>query len=121
MPNKEELLSSINHDMKLTKGFFKQIYGFEISYPGFAEQALNALETVGCSHARRYYADWVADYEKEHGAVLKRAAEWYRLRCEQEWKKRLKGGEVQRTQQENLQQMSNSDLIMLLENLLGVT
>ena len=120
-PTKENLLSDIKPDMRLTMDFFKKVYGYELSYPGFAEQAINALEAVGCSHARQYYVDWVNEYETKRNAELKEVAHWYRLQCEKEWEKRLRGGEVKRTQQENLQQMSDSDLITLLENLIGVT
>ena len=77
MPNKEELLFSINPDMRLTKDFFKQIYGFEISWPGFADQAIATLEAAGCSHARQYYNDWVAGYEKEYHAMMKSVTAWY--------------------------------------------
>lgn len=46
-PSKEELLASIRPDMKLTWDFFKRIYGYEITWPGFADRALTALEAVG--------------------------------------------------------------------------
>ena len=121
MASKEELLSSITPSMRLTKDFFKRIYGYEISFLGFAEQAISALEAAGCGHARQYYDSWVSEYETKRAAELKEVAHRYRLQCEKEWEKRLRGGEVKRTQQENLQQMSDSDLITLLENLIGVT
>lgn len=98
MPNKEELLSSINSDMKLTKDFFRRIYGYEISFPGFAEQALSALEAVGCSHSGQYYRDWVSAYEKEHNAVLKRVAEWYWKNEEGQHQKR--GDEIRRQKEQ---------------------
>lgn len=77
MPSKEELLSSIRPDMKLTKDFFKRIYGYEITWPGFVDQAIAALDAAGCSHARQYYTDWVANYEREYDSMMKRVAEWY--------------------------------------------
>lgn len=77
MASKHELLSSIQHGMRLTRDFFMQIYGYEISFPGFAEQAIATLEAAGCSHARQYYDDWVAGYEKEYHAMMKSAAVWY--------------------------------------------
>lgn len=120
-PTKENLLSDIKPDMRLTMDFFKKVYGYELSYPGFAEQAINALEAVGCSHARQYYEDWTADYEKQQKAVLEPVAEWYRRQCEEQWANRLRGGELQRTLQNDLRLMSDSDLITLLENLIGVT
>jgi len=51
-PNRESLLALIQPGMKLTKEFLKRIYAFEISYPGFSEQAIAALEAAGCSKAR---------------------------------------------------------------------
>ena len=121
MASKEELLSSINPDMGLTRDFFKQIYGFELSYLGFSNEAIERLKAVGCSYARQYYEDWTADYEKQQKVVLKLVAEWYRRQCEKQWENRLRGGELQRTLQNDLQLMSDSDLITLLENLIGVT
>ena len=62
-PDKEEFLHSFNTGMKLYKSTFLKIYGYELSYPGFAEQALSWLEVLGCSKARAYYSDIVAEYE----------------------------------------------------------
>lgn len=76
-PSKEELLASIHPDMRLTKEFFKRIYAYEITWPGYADQAIAALETAGCSHARQYYTDWVANYEKEYNTMMKEVAAWY--------------------------------------------
>ena len=47
MASREELLESIRPDMKLTKNFFMKIYGYEISFPGFAEIPLTELEKSG--------------------------------------------------------------------------
>ena len=50
MASREELLQSIRPDMKLSKAFFMRIYGYEITWPGFAEVALQRLEeyvTIG--------------------------------------------------------------------------
>ena len=101
-PNRGSLLALIHPDMHLTKEFLKRIYSFEIDYPGFSEKAIAALEEIDVCE-------------------LKEVAHWYRLECEKQWEKRRKEGEGQRKQEEmlNLQQMSNRDLIALLENLTG--
>lgn len=99
MPSKEKLLSSIRPDMKLTKDFFKRIYGYELSYSGFADQTIAALEAAGCSHARQYYDGWVNEYQTARDAELKEVAHRYRLECEKEWEKRQKEGEERRITQ----------------------
>lgn len=93
MASKEELISSIKPDMKLTKDFFKRIYGYEISYPGFSGQAIAALETAGCSKAQQYYEEWVNEYEAAYKADMKLVAAWYQKECEKRWEKK-QGKEV---------------------------
>lgn len=39
MASREELLQSIGPDMRLDKWFFLRIYGYELTWPGFAEAA----------------------------------------------------------------------------------
>ena len=111
-PSKEELLASIRPDMKLTKNFFKRIYGYEISWPGFADRAIVALEAAGCSRARGYYETWVSEYEAERNAEMKKVAAWYVEECKKQWEKRQKEGEGKR-----LEEMSNRELLTLLRNL----
>lgn len=92
-PSREALLALIQPDMHLTKEFLKRIYSFELSYPGFADQAIAALEKAGCSRARQYYEDWVAEYEAAYNAEVKEVAKWYLKECEKQWEKRRKEGE----------------------------
>lgn len=89
-PSKDKLLASINPDMHLTKGFLKRIYGYSITEPEFAVQAITALEQVGCSKARAYYAEWVADYEAAYDAAMKPVADWYSRECEKAWETKVK-------------------------------
>lgn len=102
-PSKEELLASIQPGMKLTKYILKQIYGYEISYPGFAEQAIAALEKAGCGKARQYYEDWVSAYESKRDAELKEVSKWYMEECEKRWEKKRKEGGQQRKRRERKQ------------------
>lgn len=117
-----KLLQSICPDMKLDKSFFLKIYGYEISFPGFADKAVKALEDAGCSKAREYYEMVVGEYQAKQDKEMNRVAAWYREECERRWqKKQEKRGELERKQERDiLQQKSDSDLIMLLENLIGV-
>ena len=87
-PSKEELLSSIRPDMKLTWNFFKRIYGYSLYEPKFAEQALTALEAAGCSRARDYFRAWVSKYEAERDTEMKKVAAWYAEECKRQWEKR---------------------------------
>lgn len=120
MANCKELLQSIDPDMKLTKAFFLKIYGYEISFPGFAVEAIKTLNDAGCSKAREYYDNFVADYREERNKELKPVARQIREQWEADWKRLQKGSEERRKQeQKNLQQMSDSDLIMLLKSLIS--
>lgn len=80
MASREELLQSIRPDMTLTKAFFMRIYGYEITWPGFAEVALQRLEEIGCSKAREYYGGFVAEYEAQDAAEMKEAGSGMRNR-----------------------------------------
>lgn len=120
MPSREELLQSIRPGMKLDKAFFLRIYGYEITWPGFAEQTLAVLEQAGCSKARTYYDSIVQVYETQYRAKIQDTARWYRAECEKEWKKRRKEGAEQRSQQKDSFLMKRkeklTDLIKRLES-----
>lgn len=77
LPAKEGLLEGIRPDMKLYRSFFIKVYGYEISYPGFAEVALSKLENAGCGKARQYYERFVSEYESQQAQDIKPVAEWY--------------------------------------------
>ena len=107
-PSKEELLASIRPDMKLTKNFFRRIYGYEMSWPEFADRAIAALEAAGCSRARGYYETWVSEYEAERAAEMKKVAAWYAEECKRQWEKRQKEGERERARQQQTQWQQSS-------------
>ena len=54
MASRGELLQSICPDMVLNKAFFLKVYGYEISFPGFADEAIKAINDAGCRRAREY-------------------------------------------------------------------
>ena len=88
MASREELLQSIKPDMKLTWDFFKKIYGYEISFPGFAEVALKALEDAGSTHSRQHYEKFVNDYEQKKREELYPVAGEYVKKLEAQWEKK---------------------------------
>ena len=101
-PSKEELLAGISPDMKLTKNFFKRAYGYEISFPGFSEQAIAALEAAGCTKAREHYERWVNEYETARAAEMKEVGKLYRGECEKQWQKIIRKVGDERRKQERL-------------------
>ena len=116
-PSKEELLASISPDMKLTQNFFKRTYGYELSFPGFSEEAIAKLEAAGCSRAREHYDTCVKEYEAEQAAVMKEVGEWYRQECKKQWEaKRKRGDQVRRW---NLQDLTEQELTELCRRLLS--
>ena len=112
---KEKLMDSIGSDMKLYKSTFMKIYGYELTWPGFAKLALAKLESVGCEKAREHYARIVGEYEEKHDTKMKEVARDYKKQCEKEHENR-KRKEV-RNCKEELTKMSNNELLTFLENL----
>ena len=115
MASRQKLLDSIQPGMKLTKNFFMRIYGYELTWPGFADQALSELEKAGCSKARVYYQQFVDEYEKQHDEEMKEVAELYRKEKGdgKDWK-RQREAELRK---EDLQQKSDRELLTLLQTL----
>ena len=100
MASREELLRSIQPGMKLDRAFFLKIYGYELSWPGFRDTAIKALEDAGCSKAREYYDSVVGEYEKGYQEQMKEVGKWYLEECNKEWEKKRKEGEEKRRQEE---------------------
>lgn len=115
MPCKEELLGSIQSDMKLTMDFFKRIYGYEISYPGFSEIALQKLEEIGCRRARQYYLHFVGEYEAEREETLKKVSDWYMQSLKNNERKVDVWG-LKNSQAKKFTQKRKRDLIMRLRS-----
>lgn len=99
LPTKEKLLQSISSDMTLMKSFFKKLYGYEITYPGYADKAIKMLEDAGCSKARQYYEQIVEEYQKSREEGLKEAAQELRKQIDNEFERRVKKAEWQRKQE----------------------
>lgn len=119
MASREELLQSIRPGMKLDKAFFMKVYGYEISFPGFSDEAIKALSDAGCSRAREYYNKAVSEYEKKHDEEMKEVAAWYRKECEKQWQKKQMGGEEKRKWRimQDLHQKNDRELLDLLQML----
>ena len=111
-------------DMKLYKSTFIKILGYDITTPGFAENALTRLEILGCSRAREYYEAVKTEWQREHDAQMKSVAHWYKGQCENEWEN-MKRKAVRESRKEreaeqlkaDLQQKSDRELLILLQRL----
>jgi hypothetical protein len=119
MASREELLRSIQPGMKLDKAFFLKVYGYELTWPGFAETAIKALEDAGCSNARNYYISAVSGYQWNYRQQIKSVGEWYLKECKMKREKKQKGSEEQRRQEimKVLHQKSDRELLSLLQTL----
>lgn len=116
--NKEQLLASINPQMKLCKGFFKRIYGHTITEPNFKDIALHKLEELGCSKAQEYYNITAAEIEQAYKQNMKIVAEQYARECEENFKNKEKKAVKNCKEQLKLQQQKMLDRI---SNLLDYT
>ena len=94
-PSRRSLLDSFKPNMKLHKSLIMKIYGYELTWPGFAEDALNRLEMLGCSKAREYYTCTVAEYEYKHEKEMISVAEWYRKELERSEEPRARQQETE--------------------------
>ena len=121
---RKPFLHSFSCGMKLYRSTFMKILGYDITTPGFAEDALTRLEILGCSRAREYYEAVRSEWQKEHDAQMKSAAHWYKGQCENEFES-MKRKAVRESRKEreaeqlkaDLQQKSDRELLILLQRL----
>mgnify|MGYP006069004827 CR=1 FL=1 len=117
--NKEEFLHTFSTGMKLYKSTFLKIYGYELSYPGYAEKALAWLEMLGCSKARAYYSGVVVEFEHERDKGLKEVASWEKTAAINDKREVRQGWRQKEAEQlkADLQQKSDRELLILLQRL----
>lgn len=112
-PSRRSLLDSFKPNMRLHKSLFMKIYGYELTWPGFAEDAITRLEILGCSKAREYYTCTVAEYEYKHEKEMINVAKWYRKQLERERSEKPRARQQETEQQMNRLQLlkKNDELI----------
>lgn len=74
----------------LTRRTFIKMYGYELSYPGTAAEAIALLKEAGCSRAEEYYNATVAEQEQKQNEMYKSVAVWLKARKDEgvnKWKK----------------------------------
>ena len=117
-PTKEKFLAGIQPGMKLDKAFFLKVYGYEISFPGFAEIAIKTLENAGCSKARAYYERIVFDYEEKQKDSLKPIAKWLSDKSNADYDKRCSlANEGSEDVRQNLLKQKKTLLMILKDSL----
>lgn len=77
-PTRKNLLDSFKYGMKFTKSFFLKILGYDITTPGFAEDAIARLEILGSTKARDHYIRISSEWKKNHEKMLQEVEAWYR-------------------------------------------
>lgn len=90
---RQQLLESIHPGMKLDKAFFLRVYGYEITWPGSADEAIRKLEEAGCSRAREYYNKTVAEHQRKRDRELRPIARQIRRQWEADWRRAQKGSD----------------------------
>ena len=76
--------------LTLTRRTFIKMYGYELSYPGTAAEAIALLKEAGCSRAEEYYNATVAEQEQKQNEMYKSVAVWLKARKDEgvnKWKK----------------------------------
>lgn len=107
----------IKPDMKLTESFFKAIYGYELTYPGFAEMAMIKFMAMGSKNARAYYKQFSEKYENEARQTFRNVGAWYVEQLEKE-RQEKKRKEVRRWNREKAyQRMSDKELLEKWQNM----
>lgn len=118
MPSREELLQNIQPGMKLDKNFFLRIYGYSITTPEFTAEALESLETAGCSKARSYYESIIQEYETKCRERIRPVAEEYARELDKKWSQ--EGSEERRRQKkEELLRRKRALLMQKSKELIG--
>ena len=113
-------MDQMHTGMHLYRSTFKKIYGHELSYPGFAEQAISRLEDLGCKKARDYYETVRAEIDEQYDQVVKKVAAWYADECKRHQEKEQKGGRRERARQQQTQwQQSSRERWMEMSEALG--
>ena len=99
--------------LTLTRRTFIKMYGYELSYPGTAAEAIALLKEAGCSRAEEYYNATVAEQEQKQNEMYKSVAVWLKARKSEgvnKWKKQQEA-EQQRTNRETSREYVTSQIL----------
>lgn len=118
LPTRKKLLHSFKIGMKFTKSFFLKIFGYDITTPGFAEDAIARLEILGSTKARGHYRGIAIEWQYYNEKMLQEVASWYRKQnFDKEGVNRPRKQQEVEQRKEALHQMSDRELLILLQKL----
>ena len=90
MPNKNELLLSIHHDLIADESFYKRVYGYSVTDSAFPAMVANKLIESGRKEVVQGYNEWLQQYLKEDRESKKEAAEWLQQEIDRDYDRRVK-------------------------------
>ena len=118
MPSQHELFESITKDTVFDESIYKRIYGYSVTEPEFLSKVAGKLMDLGRKDAIQGYNEWYKQWKAEHDAMMKRVAEWYSEWSDSERRqKQRQQGKAVRSWKKEIQDMSNQELLMLLQSL----
>lgn len=90
-PTKEKVLRSFSRRTKINENLYKQIYGYELTYPGFEVLALNKLEHCGHKRIKEKYNSFIQHLNKESDKNIKNVAStWLRKQIDSKFEHDVK-------------------------------
>ena len=114
--NKEQFLDLIKPGSRVDYNFCMKVYGYEITWPGYAEKVIARIEELGLSGIREYYDNCVFKYEEARKEDMKEVSEWYIKKCKDDWEKGVSNWDLKNTNQKKFTEKQKEDLLMKLQN-----
>jgi len=112
--NKQSFYDGISQDTVFDEAFFKKVLGYSMYDKPFLEAVAVKLTGIGRKDVADRYNAWYAAWKANDDAEMKKVAEWYRKELDKDFKERQK--KAVEDWKRNLQNLTNSDLLTLLEN-----
>lgn len=119
--HEQSLLDSIKPGMKMDKGFLLRVYGHTMTNPGYSDLVIQKLKAAGCSKAKEYYDQTIAEYERQWREEIRPVARKWRKVWQEEHEKKVKeyerkeGEELRRRRTQDLLRKSDRELLRLLQ------
>jgi hypothetical protein len=114
--NKQSFYESIDRNTVFDEAFFKKVLGYGMYDKPFLEIVAAKLIEIGMPDMVEAYNEWYAAWKAEDDQQMKKVTEWYHKECDRVFEKRQKEQHRKAVEKwkENLQNMSNEELIRML-------